>query len=72
MQDNPNLKINYHATTTVNNIESFRTFLTSIPPVQNLLQSDRLFLCRHNIRPLILLNLHELEQLCYSEPWQVK
>ncbi|CAF1632411.1 unnamed protein product [Rotaria magnacalcarata] len=69
--EDSNVKINYHASTTVNNITSFRTFLSSIPPVQTLSPSERTFLCKHNIRPLILLNLHELEQLCYSEPWQL-
>ena len=66
------MKINYHASTTVNNMTSFISFLLSIPVVQSLLKSDRIFLFRHNIRPLILLNLHELDQLCYSESWQVK
>jgi len=51
---------------------SFISFLSSIPTVQSLPKSDRTYLCKHNIRPLILLNLHELGQLCYSEPWQVK
>ena len=57
--------------TTVNNITSFLSYLSSIPTVQSLPKSDRIFLCKHNVRALILLNLHELEQLCFSEPWQV-
>ncbi|CAF4181302.1 unnamed protein product [Rotaria sp. Silwood2] len=69
--NDPNVKINYHSSTTVNNLTSFTSFLSSIPTIQTLAKSDRMFLCKHNIRPLILLNLHELEQLCYSEPWQL-
>jgi hypothetical protein len=53
-------------------MSSFILFLASIPTVKSLRKSDRMFLCRHNIRPLILLNSHELDQLCYTEPWQVK
>ncbi|CAF1388211.1 unnamed protein product [Rotaria sordida] len=65
------VKINYHSSTIVNNLTSLTSFLSSIPAVQNLSKFDRIFLCTHNIRPLILLNLHELEQLCYSEPWEL-
>jgi hypothetical protein len=69
--ENAYVKINYHASSTINNMTSFLLFLSSIPTVQSLPKSDRIFLCKHNIRPLILLNLHELDQLCFSEPWQV-
>ena len=72
IQENPYYKIDYHASTTVNNITSFLSYLSAIPTVQSLPKSDRIFLCKHNVRPLILLNLHELEQLCFSEPWQVR
>jgi hypothetical protein len=70
--ENAYVKINHHASTIVNTMKSFISFLSSIPTVQSLSKSDRTYLCKHNIRPLILLNLHELGQLCYSEPWQVK
>jgi len=70
--DDPYVKLNYHASTTINKMSSFMLFLASIPTVKSLRKSDRMFLCRHNIRPLILLNSHELDQLCYTEPWQVK
>ena len=66
-----NVKIHYHTTTTVNKMTSFILFLSAIPTVKSLPKSDRIFLCKHNIRPLILLNAHELDQLCYSEPLQV-
>ncbi|CAF1575282.1 unnamed protein product [Rotaria sp. Silwood1] len=69
--DDACVKINYHSSSTVNNLTSFTSFLSSIPTVQTLSKFDRIYLCKHNIRPLILLNLHELEQLCYSEPWQL-
>lgn len=65
-------KVEHHARTTINNITSLISFLSSIPAVQYLPHADRAYLCQHNIRPLILLNLHELDQLCFSEPYQVK
>ena len=66
------VKINYHASMITNTMKSFIAFLSSIQTFKSLSKSDRIFLCKHNIRPLILLNLHELSQLCYSEPWQVR
>ena len=69
--EDPSVKINYHASTIINTMTSFISFLSSIETVQTLPKSDRIYLCKHNIRPLILPNLHELGQLCYTEPWQV-
>ncbi|CAF1094896.1 unnamed protein product [Adineta steineri] len=69
--DDGSAKINHHASTTINKMTSFLLFLSTIPTVKLLPKSDRIFLCKHNIRPLILLNSHELDQLCYSEPWQL-
>ena len=71
MLNNAHVKIDYHASMIINTITSFIAFLSSIQTFQSLSKSDRIFLCKYNIRPLILLNLHELSQLCYSEPWQV-
>ena len=56
----------------VNTISSFLSFLSSIPIVKSLNNSDRIYLCQHNVRPLVFPNLHELEQSCFSEPWQVR
>ena len=56
---------------TINNMTSFISFLLTIPAIQSLPAADRIYLCKQNIRPLILLTLHELDQLCFSEPWQV-
>jgi hypothetical protein len=70
--ENASVKINHHASTIISTMTSFISFLSTLPTVQSLHKSDRTYLCKHNIRPLILLNLHELGQVCYSEPWQVK
>jgi len=64
-------KINHHMTIRVNNITALLKFLISIPSIQSLPYHERLFLSRHNVRPLIFLNLLELEQTCFSESWQV-
>lgn len=55
----------------LNNINPFVSFLSSIPAVKNLSSADRIYLCKQNVCPLIFANLHELEQTCFSEPWQV-
>jgi len=70
--ENASVKINHHASTIISTMTSFISFLSTLPTVKSLHKSDRTYLCKHNIRPLILLNLHELGQVCYSEPWQVK
>jgi len=72
LSEDASVKINYHASTIINTMTSFISFLSSIPTVQTLPKPVRIYLCKHNIRPLILLNLHELGQLCYTEPWQLK
>ena len=69
--DEPLAKIRYHQLTTINNMSSLIAFLLSLPSIGSLSTADRVFLCQHNIRPLILLNLHELDQLCFSETSQV-
>jgi hypothetical protein len=47
------------------------SFLKSLPAFYSLPRSTRINLCKTNIRPLIFPNVHELNQSCYSEPWQV-
>lgn len=50
---------------------SISAFLKSLPAFYSLPRSTRNHLCKTNIRPLIFPNIHELNQSCYSEPWQV-
>ncbi|CAF3566477.1 unnamed protein product [Rotaria sordida] len=69
--EQPLSKINHHTAMRLNNITSFLSFLLSIPIIQTLSISDRYYLCKHNIRALILANLHEIEQTCFTESWQV-
>lgn len=64
-------KINHHTTVRLNNITSLLQFLKSIPLIQSLPYNERCFLSQHNIRPLIFLNLFEIEQTCFTESWQV-
>ena len=64
--------LKYQNASMTNHINSFLSFLLSMPIVQSLASSDRLYLCKHNIRPLVFPNMHELEQTCFSESWQVK
>lgn len=47
-------------------------FLRSLPAFHSLSQINRIYLTRNNLRPLLFLNMFELNQTCYSEPWQVK
>ncbi|CAF0827520.1 unnamed protein product [Rotaria sp. Silwood1] len=69
--EQPLSKIHHHTAMRLNNITSLVSFLLSIPIVQSLSTSDRYYLCKHNIRPLIFPNLHEIEQTCFTESWQV-
>ncbi len=48
------------------------SYLSALPAFQSLSRSNRLFLCRNNLRRLILVNNHEVNQSCFFEPWQVK
>lgn len=65
-------KLKYHAASILNQISSFLSFLNSMPIIQNLDHDDRIYLCKHNIRPLIFPHRHELEQTCFSESWEAK
>ena len=64
-------KINHHIAIRLNNITSFLSFLLSLPMIQELSNNDRYYLCKHNVRSLILANIHEIEQACFTELWQV-
>ncbi len=50
---------------------AFSTFIKSLPAYYSLPRSARNHLRKTNIRPLIFPNVHELNQSCFSEPWQV-
>jgi hypothetical protein len=51
---------------------SLSSFIRSLPAFQSLSQSIQSFLCQSNLRRLIFPNLQEINQSCFSEPWQVK
>jgi hypothetical protein len=50
---------------------SISAFARSLPAFQSLSRSVQNFLCENNLRRLIFMNLHELNQSCFSESWQV-
>ena len=50
---------------------SVSLFFQSLPAFYSLSRSTRTFLCKTNIRSLIFPNIHELNQSCFAEPWQV-
>ncbi len=51
---------------------SLLSFLRSLPAFHSLSQINRTYLIRNNLLSLLFLNMCELNQTCYSEPWQVK
>lgn len=51
---------------------SLTCFLKALPTFQALCRSNQNYLCKNNLRRLIFLNLYELKQSCFFEPWQVK
>jgi len=62
-----------HLTTiTTSIILGISLFFNSLPAYHSLSRVTRNYLCKTNIRPLMFPNLHELNQSCFSEPWQVK
>jgi hypothetical protein len=62
-----------HLTTiTTSIILGISSFFNSLPAYHSLSYVTRNYLCTTNIRPLMFPNLHELNQSCFSEPWQVK
>jgi hypothetical protein len=50
---------------------SISAFARSLPAFQSLSRSVQNFLCENNLRRLIFMNLHELNQSCFSESWQI-
>ena len=63
---------NKHPTTlTMCIVLAVSTFLKSLPAFYSLPRSTRNYLCKTNIRPIIFPNVYELNQSCFSEPWQV-
>jgi hypothetical protein len=51
---------------------SLSSFIRSLPAFQSLSRNIQCFLYKNNLRQLIFVNSHELNQSCFSEPWQVK
>jgi len=51
---------------------SLSSFIRSLPAFQSLSRTVQFFLCKNNLRRLMFINMHELNQSCFSEPWQVK
>lgn len=63
---------NTHPTTlTMCIVLAVSAFLKSLPAFNSLPRLTRSYLCKTNIRPLMFPNIHELNQSCFSEPWQV-
>jgi hypothetical protein len=56
----------------INLTVSLFSFLRSLPAFHSLSQINRIYLSKNNLRLLLFLNMFELNQTCYSEPWQVK
>ncbi|UJR27537.1 hypothetical protein I4U23_008819 [Adineta vaga] len=63
--------LQHHTAMRVNCVSSLSSFLSSIPLIQSLSHSNRSYLYQHNVLPLIMQNLHELDQTCFSLAWQI-
>jgi hypothetical protein len=50
---------------------SISSFVKSLPAFQSLSRMIQNYLFTSNLRRLIFVNIHELNQSCFSEPWQV-
>lgn len=50
---------------------SLFSFIQSLPAFNCLSQNNRNHLIKNNLRLLLFPNMFELNQACYSEPWQV-
>jgi hypothetical protein len=48
------------------------SFIRSLPAFHCLSRTHQNIVCDRNLRPLLFLNMFELNQTCFSEPWQVK
>ncbi len=63
---------NTHPTTlTMCIVLAVSAFLKSLPAFNSLPHLTRSYLCKTNIRPLMFPNIHELNQSCFSETWEV-
>ncbi len=62
---------NHPTTLTMSIVFAISSFLQSLPAFYSLPRTTRHYLCKTNIRPLIFPTIHELNQSCFSEPWQV-
>lgn len=51
---------------------SINAFLQVLPAFQSLSRTNQSFLCKNNLRRMMLLNINELNQTCFTESWQVK
>ncbi len=65
--------INKHPKTlTMSIVVAISSFLKALPAYYSLPRTTRNYLSKTNIRPLIFPSVYELNQSCFSEPWQVK
>jgi len=62
----------YYTTLPINLTISLFSFLRSLPAFHSLSQINQIYLSKNNLHVLLSLNRFELNQTCYSEPWQVK
>jgi hypothetical protein len=51
---------------------SLSAFLRALPAFHSLSNINRTFLYKNNLRSLLFLTMFEVNQSCFSEPWQVK
>ncbi len=56
----------------INIVYSLASFLRSLPAFHSISRANQSFLSRSNLRRLTFLNIHELNQSCFAEPWQVQ
>jgi hypothetical protein len=62
----------YPTTLAMSIILAFSSFFKALPAFYSLPRNIQNYLYKTNIRPLIFPNFYELNQSCFSEPWQVK
>ena len=62
----------YPTTMTMSVVLSLSSFLKTLPSYYSLPRATRSYLCKTNLRPLIFPSIHELNQSCYAEAWQVR
>ncbi|CAF3615648.1 unnamed protein product [Adineta steineri] len=62
--------IAYNTLLPVNLTFSVSTFLRALPAFQSLSRSNQFYLCKNNLRRLMLVNNHEINQSCFSDTVQ--